>query len=83
MARRNCHNVGCISGNINLPHPLGASDNPPFRLCERDTKPHAFTFAQQGNRYAYSGVFHERPRTRGLDVDVCLSGEIAVSRLKT
>lgn len=24
----------------------------------------------------------ERPRTKGLDVDVCLSGKIAVSRLK-
>lgn len=68
--------------NINLPHPISESVNPVYELCERDKNPHEFDFEKKGNQYSYSGIFHNRPRTKGFDVDVCLSGKIAVSRLK-
>jgi 5'-nucleotidase len=68
--------------NINLSHPINASATPVYELCERDKKSHEFPFEKEGNQYSYSGIFHNRPRTKGFDVDVCLSGKIAVSRLK-
>lgn len=34
------------------------------------------------NRFRYRGVYADRPRRPGSDVDVCFSGDIAVTRLR-
>lgn len=68
--------------NINLPHPITDKSDLAYQFCARDKKPHRFDFEKDGEHYRYAGIFHNRPRTRGLDVDVCLSGKVSVSRLK-
>jgi len=35
-----------------------------------------------GDHYFYRGVYGQRPRSPGRDVDVCFSGSIAVSLLR-
>lgn len=68
--------------NINLPHPLDADAALIDQVCDCDNLPHRFGFEKKDGQYWYAGVFHDRPRTPGRDVDVCLSGRIAVTRLK-
>lgn len=42
--------------------------------------PVSYTVAE--NRFRYRGVYAERPRRPGSDVDACFSGHIAVTRLR-
>ncbi|MEO8604004.1 MAG: 5'/3'-nucleotidase SurE [bacterium] len=66
--------------NVNLPHP--ADDvAPAIEFCGLDTRPHGIRYRRDGNSYAYIGDYHTRPRQRGRDVDVCMSGRIAVTKV--
>lgn len=67
--------------NINLPHPILDRSILEYEACDLDKNPHTFDFKLKGDQYRYSGVFHNRPRTQRRDVDICLSGKIAVSKL--
>lgn len=68
--------------NINLPHPLTASVFPEYQFCGLDKNPHKYSFHKNSDQYRYTGVIHNRPRTAGMDVDVCFSGKISVTLLK-
>ncbi len=65
--------------NVNLPHLEPGAPDPEMVFCEACTKPLPVTFQAKGNALHYAGVYAERPRTPGKDVDVCFSGSIAVS----
>jgi len=67
--------------NVNLPHPFGYETKLETKFCDLDKNPHAFSFDRKGNELAYVSNFHERPRHRGLDVDVCFSGKVSISRI--
>jgi 5'-nucleotidase len=67
--------------NVNLPHPLVAHVNPGIEFCRLDVFPHNYNYRKEGNDYIYDGTIHERPRDPGKDVDVCFSGNVAISRL--
>jgi len=67
--------------NINLPHPIRAASELEYQWCEQDKNPHDFVFEREQDHYQYTGIFHNRPRTNGLDVDVCLSGKVSITRL--
>ena len=68
--------------NVNLPHPL-ASDVPPrIMFCPLEAGPLPLCFRTEGDLLHYSGNYHERHRQPGTDVDVCFSGQIAVSQLR-
>jgi len=68
--------------NINMPHPLSASSFPEYQHCGPDKSSHKYVFKKNSEHYSYSGIIHNRPRTKGEDVDVCFGGKIAVTRLE-
>jgi 5'-nucleotidase len=66
--------------NINLPHPPGSAIELPIVFCGLDTRPHGVRYRRDGgDAFIYAGDYHARPRQVGRDVDVCLSGRVAVT----
>ena len=68
--------------NVNLPHLTPDAAEPEIILdcpLERQPLPNAFESTDDG--YLYTGDYSQRPRTNGSDVDVCFSGNIAVSKV--
>jgi len=68
--------------NVNLPHLDPGSDDPKLVFCEGGTQPLPVHYSFDGERYYYQGEYGKRVRPTGTDVDVCFSGNIAVSKLK-
>ncbi|MBD2394411.1 5'/3'-nucleotidase SurE [Cyanobacterium aponinum FACHB-4101] len=68
---------GCF-WNVNLP-PLDYVSNPDIVFCNPSIDPLPLNFKQEGNQYFYRGEYWQRKRTIDTDVDVCFSGNIAVS----
>ncbi len=66
--------------NVNLPHPPtdGAVD---LAFCALDTKPLGVAYRKEEGAFVYDAVYQERPRQPGRDVDVCLGGRVAVTKL--
>ncbi|MGD9765743.1 MAG: 5'/3'-nucleotidase SurE [Candidatus Binatia bacterium] len=67
--------------NVNLPHPDGDDDELPIVFCGLDTRPHGVRYEREGDQFLYTGDYHRRPRQTGRDVDVCMSGRIAVTKV--
>lgn len=67
--------------NINLPHPASEAEALPVVFCGLDTRPHGVRYRRDGSRFAYVGDYHARPRQAGRDVDVCMGGRIAVTKV--
>ncbi len=68
--------------NINMPHPLTELLFPEYQRCGLDKNSHKYVYQKNSDHYSYSGIIHNRPRTKGEDVDVCFGGKIAVTRLE-
>lgn len=72
--------------NINLPH-VPASDTLPERVhCPPSKRPLPVAFEEldaedKERRFAYSGVYADREREPGSDIDACFGGKIAISKL--
>lgn len=67
--------------NVNLPHPIDEAVGCEVVHCPADPSPHAVRYSSSGERFAYAGDFHARPRRPGHDIDVCFGGRIAVSQI--
>jgi 5'-nucleotidase len=67
--------------NVNLPHPGPGDPEPQIVFCALEAGPLPLAFRADGDCLYYSGNYHERRRQRGSDVDVCFSGNIAVTAL--
>lgn len=72
--------AGCFL-NVNLPHPEHDRVGLETRLTPVDRSPQAITFKRSGSDYHYTGVYQERPRQPGSDVDACFNGYISISRI--
>lgn len=75
--------------NVNLPHLPPDAPPPELVECAVDSKPFDVRFRHEPTEDThddwmahYEGVYAERPRTEGRDVDVCFSGRIAVSLIR-
>jgi 5'-nucleotidase len=68
--------------NVNLPHLDPGDPDPEAVFCPLDTGPLPLHFREENGHFHYSGVYHDRPRIVGADVDVCFGGKIAVTRLR-
>ena len=66
--------------SVNLPHPDHDHETP-IVFCGLDTRPHGVRYRRDGDRYRYDGDYHARPRQAGRDVEVCMSGSIAVTKV--
>lgn len=68
--------------NVNLPHIEPNSPEPEIAFCEPSTQPLPVKYRVEGDLYYYEGVYAQRDRATGTDVDVCFSGKIAVTLIK-
>jgi len=68
--------------NVNFPalDDESATD-PEIVYCPLDTSPHRLEYDCREGSYHYVGSYHDRPRQQGHDIDVCFSGQIAVSKV--
>jgi 5'-nucleotidase len=67
--------------NVNLPHPAPTDADPRVMFCPLEAGPLPLAFRAEGDSLVYVGNYHERRRQEGSDVDVCFSGNIAVTHL--
>lgn len=67
--------------NVNLPHP----DHNRVRLEAKhvpvDPSAHRTTFARTEDGFLYTGIYQERWRQPGSDVDCCFKGHISLSKI--
>jgi 5'-nucleotidase len=68
--------------NVNFPAAQDLSDSSRIVRCPLEPGHLPVRYAAAGNRFRYEGVYADRPRRPGSDVDVCFSGNIAVTRLR-
>jgi 5'-nucleotidase len=68
--------------NVNFPHLEDGTDEPSLKYCEPCKQSLPIAYRVSGNRFTYSGVYAERARDAGKDVEVCFSGDIAISKLR-
>lgn len=68
--------------NVNFPIWEPSQPEPQLVECPLDLNRHDVRFEPLEDRWHYRGVYRDRPRTTGHDVDVCFAGNIALTRLK-
>lgn len=66
--------------NVNLPHPAH-DDEVDGLVCALDTRPLGVVYRKEGEAFVYEAEYHKRPRQPGRDVEVCLGGRVAVTKL--
>jgi 5'-nucleotidase len=67
--------------NVNLPHLAPDAPAPAMVFCQPSTSPLPVDYHVEGDLYHYRGEYAQRDRLQGSDVDVCFSGNIAVTLL--
>ena len=67
--------------SVNLPHPPDDAIALPIVFCGLDTRPLEVRYRRDGEAFVYTGDYHSRPRQPGRDVDVCMGGSIAVTKV--
>lgn len=68
--------------NINLPHTAEAGHIPDTAFCPPSRYPLPVDFhRREDGSYHYSGVYSDRGREPGSDVDICFGGRISISKL--
>ena len=68
--------------NVNLPHVFKGEKEPMLIFCEPSNDPLPVEFKRVGDEFYYTGEYPKRPRQANTDVDVCFSGNIAISLVK-
>ncbi len=68
--------------NVNLPHLPPDATEPEIVFCPPSISPLPVDYRIEGDLYYYQGVYAQRDRDRGTDVDVCFSGNIAVTQIQ-
>lgn len=68
--------------NVNFPAMQDLSETSRHVRCSLEPGHLPVRFESAGNRFRYRGVYADRPRRPGSDVDVCFSGNVAVTRLR-
>ncbi|AIE75655.1 5-nucleotidase SurE [Synechocystis sp. PCC 6714] len=67
--------------NVNLPHWQAGDPEPEIIFCEPSRDPLPVAFTKEGSNFFYRGEYSQRPRKPGTDIDVCFSGNIAITQL--
>jgi 5'-nucleotidase len=67
--------------NVNLPHLEPGAPEPEIVFCEPSIEPLPVRYRLEGDLYYYEGEYSQRERAPGTDVDICFSGQIAVTQL--
>lgn len=67
--------------NVNFPIWEPSQPEPQLVECRLDLNRHDVRFEPLDDRWHYRGIYRDRPRSDGHDVDVCFGGQIALTRL--
>jgi 5'-nucleotidase len=70
--------------NVNLPDVSGRStkiDEVAVKWCQLDPNPLPTRFTLVDGGFMHSGVYRERTREAGCDIDLCFSGHVAITKL--
>ncbi|TWT57572.1 5'-nucleotidase SurE [Thalassoglobus neptunius] len=68
--------------NVNFPALPEGDVTPEIVFCRHDTSQVDLTYEWSADGAMYRGVYRERGRRPGCDVDVCFSGKISVTRIQ-
>jgi 5'/3'-nucleotidase len=69
--------------NVNLPLLSAGAPDPEVVWCELDPKPLPLNYRHEAESgLYYAGDYNLRARTPGADVDICFSGQIAVTAVR-
>lgn len=68
--------------NVNLPHLTPDDPDPAIVFCKLCTQPLPTDYELETSTIRYVGEYSLRPRDPGADVEVCFSGQIAVTRIR-
>lgn len=68
--------------NVNLPYCASLDIFPQLVFCEPSCDPLPIDYQLNGAEIIYAGVYRDRPRAAGTDVDVCFNGNIAITQLR-
>ncbi len=68
--------------NVNLPHLEPSSSDPAIAECGVCTEPLPVAYEAVEGGLRYCGVYANRARTPGSDVEHCLGGSVTISRLR-
>lgn len=68
--------------NVNLPHLSAGDPEPELVYCPPCTQPLPTDFRVEANQFYYIGEYGQRRRDPGSDVEVCFSGQVAVSKIR-
>jgi len=81
--RAQFHETGVFLININLPDfgAEGMGEDVVTRTCGLDLSPPPAEFKETPEGFVFCGKFSERARVTGHDIDVCMSGDIALTHL--
>jgi 5'-nucleotidase len=71
---------GCF-WNVNLPHLSGPDAEPDIVFCPGCTQPLPTEFKVDQDQFYYVGEYGQRRHDPGSDVEVCFSGNIAVTKI--
>lgn len=67
--------------NVNLPDLFGTNRVPDLRHSPLNPLHLQMDFDEHETGIRYTGNYHDRPRTPGDDVDVCFSGDVAITEM--
>ena len=68
--------------NVNLPHLDAADPEPNVVWCPLDPNPLPLSYRHEEAGFTYDGEYQTRQRKPGADVDVCFSGNIAITAIR-
>jgi 5'-nucleotidase len=68
--------------NVNLPHLDPSDPDPKVIWCSLDPSPLPLSYKHEEGGFSYDGDYQTRRRTPGGDVEVCFSGNIAITAIR-
>ncbi len=68
--------------NVNFPDNEDISPSPQIVFCNLEEHALPVNFERIDGHYHYRGAYADRKRTPGSDVDICFSGNIAVTKIR-
>ena len=67
--------------NVNLPHPDHEEPCLEMKAAPVDTSPFKIAFTPTSNGFLHTGIYQERHRKPGSDIDQCFGGHISLSKI--
>ena len=65
--------------NVNLPHLLSGEPDPEIRFCTPSLRSLPIRYILENGAYRYAGVYAQRDKEAGTDVEICFNGQTAAS----